>query len=196
MEQLTQPADALITFCKDVISRYKENWPPSEGKLAEEFATYFSHDFAGLEALLSICNKLEIQVSIEPLPEGLHGINGNYGAKREITLAKEEAFPGGKEHTLLHELRELIEYEFCELGFPTLQYSGKEVRADQFASHVRANEGMKLWKFMFDELRRVEANWKRKLGYAFVLVFCFVHQASCLLHPQLEDAIKRATIRR
>ncbi len=190
--QTAQNSHHVVTFCCAVLSRHTEKWPLDEDKLADEFVAFFSvGPLVGIEELLRLCQGFRVQVSLAPLPEGLHAINGRYGENRAITLADREDFPGGKIHTLLHELRELMEYQFRDQGFPTAPDSELDSRAEDFASEVRIKAGFKVWIKMFEEAGKVESNWKRWLAYAAFFVIGMAYAASCALLPQLEDAASR-----
>jgi len=191
---LSQPildSDLFVTFCKGVVSRHEGNWPPTEEELADEFAAFFLLDLVVLEESLALCKRVGIHVSIAPLPEGLHGINGSHGQNREVLLSTKEAFPGGKFHTLLHELRELLEYTFCDLGYPIVQSQELEIHAEEFASIARMNGANKAIEFLFEAANKVETNWKRWLAFAASIVFGYAYVLSCGMHSRLEDAMIR-----
>jgi len=191
LSQTLQDSDPIVTFCKDVVSRHEGNWPPSEEELADEFAAFFSLDLVLLEEALKLCKQLGIHVSFAALPEGLHGINGSHGQNREVLLSAKEAFPGGKFHTLLHELRELLEYTFCDLGYPIVRSQELEIHAEEFASIARMNGGKKALEFFLENASKVATNWKRWLAFAAALAFGFAFLVSCGMHSRLEDAMIR-----
>jgi hypothetical protein len=173
------------------VSRYEGKWPPSEENLADEFATFFLLDLVVLEESLALCKRLGIHVSFAPLPEGLHGINGSHCQNREVLLSTKEAFPGGKFHTLLHELRELLEYAFCDLGYPIVRNQELETHAEEFAAIARMNGAKRVFEFLFEGASKVETNWKRWLAIAAGVFIGYAYAFCCCMHSGLEDAMIR-----
>jgi hypothetical protein len=142
-EVAIQPPVSLSGFCKTVIAHYSGKWPPNEDAIAHEFVSIFGIDgFLRMDDLERFCQKLGIEVSTRELPKPLRGHNCLYDGKSEIvvgTVAGPAAGLGPREHTLLHELRELIEYEFRKLDRPVAATaSDLESRAETFASLARA----------------------------------------------------------
>jgi hypothetical protein len=114
-ESVLIPPSTLIGFCQLVQQKHGSEWPPTEETLADEFVEYFQLEtLVNLEELQEICDRLGITFRIEQLPESLRGINYRYQEKREIVISDSQFLT--KEHTTLHELREVIEYEFRDSG--------------------------------------------------------------------------------
>jgi hypothetical protein len=68
---------------------------------------------------------------------------------------------GSQEHTLLHELREQIEFEFRKIGRPVVSNAAdQEDRAESFASSVRSLASMK----GLEAARSVGRNCSRSRG--------------------------------
>lgn len=193
--QITEPEiDPLLAFCKRVVDRYAQDWPPSENQLALEFVSFFPLEpLIRLEDLTRFCGRLGIEVSVSALPDGLQGMNASVGSNRSIFLSNEGAFPGSEEHTLLHELRELIEYLLCDLGYPTEKGQGLEARAEEFASHARSIAALKEFQVLFEKAARIESGWKRWLACAFVILLGISYSATCVLLPAFEDRISRSS---
>jgi hypothetical protein len=186
-------ADSLLAFCQESVSRYLGNWPPGEEVLAREFVSRFSlHRYPRLEDLMSFCSNLGIEASISTLPQELRGLNGCYGDRKTIVICEEERFPGTKEHTLFHELREILEYAFRDLGFPTETDGQMEVRAERFAAQVRLTIGEVAWMAMFEGARTAEPKWLRWGAFLFIFLFAFGNAASCNLLPYFEDMASRS----
>jgi hypothetical protein len=194
LSQAIQPADPLVAFCTDVVSENRDKWPPSEHALAEAFLERFSLDPVVLSEVVKVCNSLGIEVTFVPLPFGLHGLNGVHGQKRHIVIAKEEAFPGGKVHTLLHELREVLEYSFADLGYPTVQKQGLERRAEEFASMATMLGMQKVFVMFFTSVMKIETTWKRWLAGAALCVLGVPVMITSAMYPHFEDAVIRARL--
>src|SRR5439155_12778719 len=127
------PQDRIDEFCQTVVSRHAEKWPLDENTLAEEFLDFFGlRSWPTFEGIAQLCqNRLRITVSFAPLPAGMRGYNGSYGKQREILISVNQDFVGAELHTLLHELREILESGFEKLGRPIAggDDSGLEHRA-------------------------------------------------------------------
>ena len=104
-------ANSEITgFCRGVISRYRETWPPAEELLAEEFVKWFTlKPFQTREALIRLCFSKGVHLSFSPLPRDLHGFNCSYQGTRQILISEGEQAPFADLHTFLHEFRERLE---------------------------------------------------------------------------------------
>jgi hypothetical protein len=128
--------DKIRTFCNEFASRNRQNWPPDEEMLANAFISYFElPPFVPGVSLEKMCARLEIQFVKEKLPDDLFGSNFHFAGKRRIAVNNRPEGVGMKEHTAFHEIRELLEYEFHEIGLPTAKKNSEELeyRADEFA---------------------------------------------------------------
>jgi hypothetical protein len=188
-----QPPLTLRGFCQTIVAKHSGNWPPREEAIAEEFLSFLKVDdvlpWHGLEKL---CARLGINVSVQELPRELRGHNCALGKKREIVIGKVEgsaAVFGSQEHTLFHELRELIEYEFRNIGHPVAIASDLESRAEMFAATVRVQASLKGWEPLLDGLGSIQSNWGRFAVALPVLAIIFVHSVTCLLLPHWEDQL-------
>jgi hypothetical protein len=139
-----------------------------------------------------VCKSLGIEVTFAPLPFGLHGFNGEHKGKREIVIAKEEAWIGGKAHTLLHELREVLEYAFSDLSCPTVQKQGLEKRAEEFASAVTMLGMQNVFVTLFTSAMKIETAWKRWLAGAALCILGVPMMIASGMYPQFEDAVIRS----
>jgi hypothetical protein len=185
--------DLLVAFCNHAISRYKDHWPPEEGKLAHEFFAFLSlKPLITSENLKLFSQSLGVEFSLKPLQEGLYGVNGAYGSRREIVVSNSQGCFWGMEHTFLHELRELLEYIFRDLGSPTCGENKLEERAEGFATEVRMQLVSQMTMELLGDVQKVQTNWKRWLGYAVVSLFGLVLLTSCALHPQMEEAFRKS----
>jgi hypothetical protein len=185
------PPLTLRGFCQTIVAKHSGNWPPREEEIAEGFHSFFQVDGVfPMEGLEKLCARLGINVSIQALPGGLRGHNCALGEKREIVIGKVEgpaAVFGSQEHTLYHELRELIEYEFRKIGYPAAVASDLESRAETFAAAVRVKASIKGWKPLLDGISGIEFTWGRFAVALPLLAMMFVHSVTCLLLPHWED---------
>lgn len=180
----------LLAFCEQVISRHKQNWPPSEEVLAKEFVEQFqATSWFGSEKIAQLSSRLGIVASLAALPEGMHGLNCSTETETRILLKEEEGFPGSREHTFFHELREILEYSFRDLGWPTVDASKLEQHAERFAVTVRLVQSSEMAKYFVESVDEVEATWKRVLVCVVVIVFMVSWGLGCALLPYLEDKL-------
>jgi hypothetical protein len=66
---------------------------------------------------------------------------------------------GSHEHTLIHELRELIEYEFRQIGYSVAIAFDLESQAEMFASGVRVRASIKSCEPLFDGIGDIRSTW-------------------------------------
>lgn len=122
------PAQSLTHFCAAFISRHKEHWPLDEGTLAHEFAEQFPlRTLSRSEHIIAFAKDLGIDASLLALPEEMHGFNCSTEERTIVLLSEQEGFPGSHEHTLFHELREVMEYRFRDQGFR--QHKGRNSKS-------------------------------------------------------------------
>jgi hypothetical protein len=185
-------SNPLPDFCKAVISRHAENWPPSESALAHEFVERYSFDpFFTQDQLAQFSATLGIETSTAQLPERIGGFNCAFADKKLILLTETEAFPGGREHTFFHELRELLEYTFRDLQFPTVQGSDLERHAEVFAVQVRMVAALRVWGTFFKDAQNIQARWARWLVYSGIIGLALVHGLGCAMAPYAENQLSR-----
>jgi len=186
--QQSGDSDRLLSFCQKIVAQ-RDNWPPGEELLATEFIAFFGVTaFTHFGSLSQLCVELGILVSVRPMPNELRGHNAAYNGTRTITIAADERFPGVKEHTLLHELRELLEHTFVQLGTAiAVNHDDLETRAEHFACLVRSDLSQKMMFVGLKHAEQVERKWLRYGLYAGVVLCGIAMAASCLLLPILED---------
>ena len=144
--------------------------------------------FRHFDNLTELCVQLGISVSVRAMPVELRGHNSLYNGDRAITIAERQWFPGAKEHTLLHELRELLEHTFVHLGFSiAASREDLEDRAEQFACMVRASLAGEMTVGWLEQAEQVERKWLRYGAYLLCVVGGLAVIASCILLPKLED---------
>ena len=190
-----QPPFTLRRFCETVVANHSPNWPPGEDTLAQEFVSFFQlRGPLTLEDLENVCRTLGVGVSTRDLPQGLRGHNHAYQDKREIvigTVPEAVAAIGSREHTLLHELRELMEYEFRKMEHPIVtSFPDRETRAERFASFVRTFAAMKGWQPLFEGMGDIKSRWG--MFGMFLLAFLLIagYSFACLALPNWEDRLQ------
>ncbi|MCI0625312.1 MAG: hypothetical protein L0387_27325 [Acidobacteria bacterium] len=188
-EVIIQPPLTLRGFCRAVITKHSSAWPPNELTLAQEFLSFFQIEgLTQLRTSEDLCRKLGVNVTVQNLPPGLRGHNCAYQETREIVIGPATgtaAAFGSEEHTLFHELRELIEYEFRSLNRPTAVGPELEKQADLFASVVRSWAVLKSCQPIFRDFP-AQSGWG-KLG--LILFACLLVVANCgyFMLPHWED---------
>jgi hypothetical protein len=182
----------LLTFCKDFLSSNIESWPPSESALAEAFVSQFPvSSFLLRSGVEEVCARLRVDVSFRELPPDLAGFNSGYGGNKEIVLSEMENPLGITTHTFFHEIRELIERIFIDLGHPTIPPGEQEKIAEQFAITVRMNSAYKESESSLGNALEIQSDWLRWGSVAiisgFVLFQAFMH----ILLPKYEASMSR-----
>lgn len=186
------PANALDGFCAAVISRYKGKWPPAETSLAQEFAERFGPKlFLNTKQMIEFAAALGINASFKALPDDLHGCNCSSDGQTIVILSEREAFAGSHEHTLFHELREVMEYRFHDQGWPTLESSELEKRAELFAKSVRMASLTREFGHYVECVQSIEETWKRWLAAVGVVIVALVVGLSCIMLPHFEKNSSR-----
>ena len=181
-------SDPLLSFCERVVERSK-NWPPAEDVLADEFLSFFRiSESARFETLSQLCVQIGITVSVQSMPSEIRGHNSFYNGSRTITIAERQSFPGANEHTLLHELRELLEHSFVGLGFAVAANpEDLEKRAELFACLVRSHLAQKTMFVWLEHVGHVEKKWLRYGAYVLTALGGIAMIVGCFLLPVFED---------
>jgi hypothetical protein len=184
----TQPAGELVTaLCEREIAHHISNWQIDEAQLAHDFVEFFKPYVIPLfHNLTDLCGRLSIEVFVKELPFGHSGLNCCYGERRAIVVSEAELPALSREHTLLHELREILEYKFRELGHAIAEDEDDlEVRAECFAASVRMDATSGMWLELFESASNLNATWKRYGAYALV-GFGVVVQFISILGPWVD----------
>ncbi len=151
-------------------AKHASNWPPQEETLADEFISYFKLEpIVFLGALQKLCDSLGINVRVMVLPESLRGHNYRFDGKREIYISERQILRGTEEHTALHELRELLEYEF------------------NFAVAVRVFAFGKEIPSLLEHAAGIEQKWPRRASYVLLFVVAVGYVMALTLLPHVED---------
>ncbi len=163
----------ILGFCLNAISRHRKSWPPEELVLAEEFVEWLGFiSFLPKEALKKLCQDKGVNLTVTTLPLDLRGFNCSYQDKREIFLTDHETMSFMDTHTLFHEFREMLEHDFVELGFPTINPEQElEVQAETFAMACRMKAFERELPAFFKMAQNVEKPWARYLAFTVVIVF-------------------------
>jgi hypothetical protein len=187
--------DEIAEFCQGVTSRHAEHWPITEDVLANEFLEFF-----GIQSLLlltfqevvQLCHsRLRIQVSVRQMPTGFKGFNGSYRDRCEIVISTDQELPGMADlHTLLHELREVIEWKFETIGRPTANCENLnlEDRAELFATAVQIFAGCQMLPGLLESASEIKLRWLRISAYIGIFAGAAVYVFGCFSLPKLEDA--------
>jgi len=191
-------ASPIVGFCKAVISRHVENWPPTEETLAEEFVQWFGlQPFLTRERLIELCLSKRVNLSFAPLPLELRGFNCSFEGKTEIVITQRETVLGADLHNLLHEFRELLENAFVQHGYATLGAENLlEVQAEHFAVSARMEIAKREIPAFIESAEKIDAKWARYLAYTFIGVFGLIYALSCIFLPQLEEIESQTTRQR
>jgi len=130
---------ALPEFCAAVVNRHASAWPPTEDQLARYFLAHFGvARFARYDGIVNWCGEVGVRFSTERLPQDLRGLNYWHENVFAIVMPINGGCFISREHTLLHELREVLEGILGHSGNPTVSdRDALESRAEQFAACVR-----------------------------------------------------------
>jgi hypothetical protein len=188
------PPLSLRCFCEAAISENPGAWPPEEGALARRFVSFFQlSPVPRLQELETLCRRLGVQVALAKMPAPLRGHNCCYQDRKEILITDLENVSvamGSREHTLLHELRELLEYEFVKLGKPTATGAELERRAEAFASQTRAIASIQMWKPILDSTAQIQSTLLRIAAVIGLVLALWFYSFACLTLPRLEDYLE------
>ncbi len=185
--ETTCGSEPLTTLCQKIVYAHAEHWPPGEAAIAEEFASVYElQALPSTEDLLQLCLRLGIEMSVVPLPESLRGHNCAFGNRRNIVIAEEQSVVGATEHTLLHEMREMLEYTFADLGFPTAKEEELEHRAEKFAQLVRMAAIQRDLIGFLENLSEITSTWWAIAASVLIGAGALVCSLGCALLPQLE----------
>ena len=99
------------------------------------------------------------------------------------------------EHTLLHDLREQLEYTFRDPKYGTSDDILPETQAEEFASSVRLRLLQDLWTELAESAQYVESKWARFASYSVIAlgacVTCLISSILPALDCRLSPASKR-----
>ena len=200
-DSAVSPAIAMgrvAEFCQRVVTEHSEHWPISEKTLAEEFLAFTGlHLVANLEEVSEVCqSKLGISVSRSSMPDGLRGHNFSYGKERKILIATDQDYYGATLHTLLHELREILESEFRGLDHPIAgsDNADLEKHAEDFATTLQVTAAFKAVPIFFESAREIERKWLRIGAYLLIILGAIAYTLSCLSTTQIESNLANSRL--
>jgi hypothetical protein len=174
-------------FCQSIIDDHARDWPPSERVLADKFVRFFGlgplPQRLELEQLLA---RLGIRVSTALLPDELVGFHCSYGEAREIIISEQEPYWLSAEHTILHELREMLEHTFSDLGFWTSSGKLPENRAEEFALSVRVWGLGEVLDSHWEDFAKGQSWWDRSIAL-FLTAGCIAYSLACRFLPLWES---------
>ena len=143
--------------------------------------------YADVDSLRRCCEGLGIIVSTARLPHELRGYNNTFEDKKTIVISEYQTWPGADAHTMLHELREVMEHSFSEQGYPTATVQELEKRAELFASLVMAASVQEDLPELIDRANRVSSKWLRWGAYMAIAAAVFLLIGAFALVPHFED---------
>jgi hypothetical protein len=155
----------LRLFCEHILEKYHSLDDVTSEILADEFRDMF---LSGLpvspKVLEVVAESLGIKVSSGPTPKGMRGYNDMYQGNMSIYY-KDNDCRSGKENTILHEIRELMEHVFSEIcpGYQPLRTLAVHNAANRFAAAVllpRDEFRDKVFETGFDIVALGELYWK------------------------------------
>ena len=157
---------ALPDFCAAVVNRHDSAWPPTEDQLARDFLAHFGlARLAHYDGLVKWCEEVGINFSTAKLPHDVRGFNYWHENTHSIIMPIDGGCFISREHTLFHELRELLEHNFRNTGRPTAIGDALECRAEQFAACVRIAIYLESSKVFFAMARSVRDPLMRLFAY-------------------------------
>jgi hypothetical protein len=164
--------DKLTAFCEECTARNAGAWPISERNLAMEFIKHFNiPPIVLITHLMGLCAALNIELVRDELPPDLLGLNASIGYKRVIVYSGRSGDLILREHTILHEIREIIESILRKLDFPTVEPSEMEFHANAFASEVMAIGTQDEFGYWYEYAAEIESTWWR-IGALLLIGAC------------------------
>ena len=163
-------SDQLALFCRDFVSRYPKQLVTEE-MLARHFVSFFKiSPFVHMANLTEFCKSVGIVLWKEILPPDLMGINGSVGNLRKVIISDRAEDLFFQEHTVLHEIREIIEHVFCDLGSPISKPEEIEGRASEFASFVMDLPCEEVFETWVKDAACIESVWKRVMAISLIVL--------------------------
>jgi len=155
----------LRLFCEHILEKHQSLDDVTSEMLADEFRDMFLNDIPVSPKMLEVvAESLGIKVSAGPTPKGIRGYNDIYDGKMNIYYKNDDC-RSGKENTILHEIRELMEHVFSDIcpGYQPLRTLAVHNAANRFAAAVllpREEFRNKVYETGFDIVALGELYWK------------------------------------
>lgn len=155
-----EPRDLLRAFCEAYISQNGRN-PINESQLADAFVKFFGiPPLVDVRSLDEFFVETNIELRKRDLPIGLLGVNMSFEGKRRIDLSERTEQKHFQVHTVLHEIREIVENDFRLLGFGRAEsHQDFEHSANEFAFYAIMFSQMTVFQSLFDNAYEMESNW-------------------------------------
>jgi hypothetical protein len=184
-------SQAIPAFCLAVVERHASTWPPSEDQLARDFIAHLGiAQLGSYPGLVKWCARVGIDVSMTELPDDLHRANFWRENNMSIVMPPDGGYLISREHTLLYEIRELLEGEFSHLKHPTDTGDALETRADQFAASVRIATSVELSKTLFQFAKDVRNPLRRACAYGLAGMVTLTLVINCVGVRRLETQVE------
>jgi hypothetical protein len=164
---------SLDEFCRHVVAEHSDRWPIDEQTLAQAFLRFFDITRVPHAVTLpTLSQRLGIRFSLEELPEDLFGANFAIAGTRLVVVCSRPEHRIVQAHTFLHEVRELLEYEFRSLGYPSCEGSERDLEsaADEFAASVIGKTSEDLWMRLADSASNLDSGWKKFGAFCLILL--------------------------
>jgi hypothetical protein len=155
----------LCLFCEHILESYQNLDDVTSEILADEFRDMFLNGLpVNPRTLEDVAESLGIKVSAGPTPKGVRGYNDMFEGKMNIYYKNDDC-RSGKENTILHEIRELMEHVFSEIcpDYQPLRTLAVHNAANRFAAAVllpRDEFRNKVYETGFDVVALGELYWK------------------------------------
>jgi hypothetical protein len=173
--------DPLKAFCEAYTSQHREKWPTSEYELAEAFVSHFGIPIVFRMAdLQNFLVRTNIELIEGDFPADLLGVNMSFGMKRQIFTSRNVDHVPFRIHTVLHEIREIVEDDFRRLGFATTNSSGLDSRADEFSFAVHFYAGMASIEDRVKDASEMNSTWQSFGSLCLFTVFAVLFGLSSL----------------
>jgi hypothetical protein len=190
-ESVILNADPIASFCQNFISRHPVPQSINEQILANEFVLYFrSVDFLTISDLERFCAATGIELNKKILPKCLLATNCFPNGKRIIELDTRPQNVLIQPHSVLHEIRELLEYSFCILNYPIMQPDQIEMRANEFASQVMMCGGARMIAEFCENAFEIQSGLLKVGALSLIGIFAIsvcLHAHFSAIYPQIQD---------
>ncbi len=177
-----RPRDLLELFCREIWEKYGDPARVPESRLAQEFAIAFQLPrFLLFFHLESVCGKLGVVLQPHVFPRGLRGFFYRWNGTYRLLYPQLEGWPGARELSILHELREILENVFSTLDPAYQPRCGADLEraAEEFAVQVWGWNSSQV----LPDITRLKG-WELVLEIAGTLLWGFILLADQLLWRQ------------